>query len=278
MRSMHRSARTRTQGASAGLTGRTAGAGAPLTDVTYPPLDVPKPVARDLWIVDSGPLRAAGVMPLPVRMSVVRLADGGLWLHSPTRYDPDLHRALAEIGPIRHLVAPNIAHWTLLRDWQIHCPEALTWAAPNLRRRGQVRARMRAGLRLDRDLGDTAPPDWARDLRQVVVPGALGFREVAFFHDVSRSLILTDLVLNLEPGRLPAWMRPLARLVGITAPDGRAPAYLRGAVRLGGAEARRAAAALVALAPERVLFAHGAWFARDGTAALRRSLRWLLKT
>ncbi|MEE7478134.1 hypothetical protein MHIMP23_18005 [Methylobacterium hispanicum] len=204
-----------------------------MTDVTYPPLDVPKPVARDLWIVDSGPLRAAGVMPLPVRMSVVRLADGGLWLHSPTRYDPDLHRALAEIGPIRHLVAPNIAHWTLLRDWQIHCPEALTWAAPNLRRRGQVRARMRAGLRLDRDLGDAAPPDWARDLRQVVVPGALGFREVAFFHDVSRSLILTDLVLNLEPGRLPAWMRPLARLVGITAPDGRAPAYLRGAVRLG---------------------------------------------
>ena len=26
-------------------------------DITYPPLDVPKPVADGIWIVDSGPLR-----------------------------------------------------------------------------------------------------------------------------------------------------------------------------------------------------------------------------
>ena len=52
--------------------------------VTYPPLDVMKPVADGVWIVDSGPLRVLG-MPLPVRMTVVRLASGDLWLHSPTR-------------------------------------------------------------------------------------------------------------------------------------------------------------------------------------------------
>ncbi|KAB1072752.1 DUF4336 domain-containing protein [Methylobacterium planeticum] len=243
-----------------------------MSDPTYPPLDTPKPVAPDLWIVDSGPLRALG-LPLPVRMTVIRLQGGGIWLHSPTRYDPRLHRDIEALGPIRHLVAPNVAHWTFVADWQRHCPGAQTWAAPNLRERGPVR---RSNLQIDRDLGEAAPAEWSRDLRQVVVPGGLGFREVAFFHEASRTLILTDLVLNLEPAKLPWPVRPLAHLVGITAPDGRAPLYLRLVVRRRQREAARAAAALVGLRPERVVFSHGAWFDRDGTARLRRSLRWLL--
>ena len=36
-------------------------------------------------------------------------------------------------GSIRHLVAPNIAHWSFL--WQRQCPDAVTWAAPGLRER-----------------------------------------------------------------------------------------------------------------------------------------------
>lgn len=238
---------------------------------TYPPLDVLKPIAPDLWIVDSGPLRVLG-MPLPVRMTVVRLGNGDVWLHSPTRYDEGLRREIAAIGPIRHLVAPNVGHWTLLEAWQRHCPDALTWAAPELRTRSQVR---RSGLRIDRDLGDRVPSEWSHDLRQRVVPGGLGFREVAFFHEPSRTLILTDLVLNLEPSKLPWLMRPLARLAGVTAPDGRAPIYLRQVLRLRREEAARAGRDLVAWEPERVLFAHGAWFDRDATDRLRHALRWL---
>ncbi|GJD49675.1 hypothetical protein OPKNFCMD_2408 [Methylobacterium crusticola] len=247
-----------------------------MSTVTYPPLDVLKPVGPDLWIVDSGPVRALG-LPLPVRMTVIRLGGGDVWLHSPTRYDPGLHAAIEAIGPIRHLVAPNVAHCTFLEGWQRHCPGAVTWAAPGLRERRPLRRRAgRDAPRLDRDLADAAPPDWSGDLRQVVVRGGLGFREVAFYHPRSRSLVLTDLIVNLEPGRLPAPMRPLARLAGVSAPDGRAPAYLRVVVRLRRREAVLAARALVALEPERVLFSHGAWFARDGAARLRRSLRWLL--
>ncbi|KQT45361.1 hypothetical protein ASG52_14425 [Methylobacterium sp. Leaf456] len=247
-----------------------------MTDTTYPPLDTLKPVAPDLWIVDSGPLSAP--LPLPVRMTIAKLSDGTVWLHSPTRFDEGLARAIGGIGPIRHLVAPNIAHWMFLAAWQRRFPDAVTWAAPNLRQRGPVRRKVEAGrLRLDRDLGEQSPEAWAADIRQTVVPGGLGFREVAFFHVTSRSLILTDLVLNLEPQKLPWHLRLPLRLAGATAPDGRAPIYLRLAVRLGGRAASRAAAALVALAPQRVLFAHGAWFERDAAPALRRSLRWLLR-
>ena len=240
--------------------------------VTYPPLDVLKPVAEGLWIVDSGPLRMLG-MKLPVRMTVIRLAGGDLLLHSPTRFDEGLRQAMQRLGRIRHLVAPNSAHWRHVGDWQRRCPDAVTWAAPGLRERGQVK---RSGLRLDRDLAEAPPPDWAGEIEQMIVPGGIGFREVAFFHKPTHSLLLTDLVVNVEPGRLPPLMRLGARLVGATAPDGRAPVYLRLLVRMKRAEAARAAARLVAWEPERVIFAHGRWFDRDGAAALRRSLAWLL--
>jgi uncharacterized protein DUF4336 len=241
-------------------------------DVTYPPLDVLKPIAENLWIVDSGPQEAMG-LSLPVRMTVIRMGNGDVWLHSPTRFNSELRREIETLGPIRHLVAPNIAHWTHLKDWQKSCPAAKTSAAPNLRQRPQVR---KAGFRLDRDLKDTPPEDWGAEIEQAVVPGGVGFCEVAFFHRPTRTLILTDLIQNLEPEKLPLSTRLFARLTGVAAPDGRAPAYLRFVVRLRRKEAQEAVARMIAWSPERVIFSHGRWFERDGTANLKRAFAWLL--
>jgi hypothetical protein len=54
------------------------------------------------------------------------------------------------------------------------------------------------------------------------------------------------------------------------------PLYLRWVIRSRPEGAKEAAARLLAWAPERVIFAHGRWFDRDGAAALRRSLSWLI--
>jgi hypothetical protein len=238
---------------------------------TYPPLDVLKPVSDGLWVVDSGPLRVFG-LALPIRMTVVRLPSGDLWLHSPTRMTEELREQLEREGRIRHLVAPDVAHWSFLGDWQRRCPDALTWAAPGLQDRKQVQ---KAGLRMDRVLADTPPPEWAGEVEQVVVRG-IGFSEVDFFHRSSRTLIMTDLVQNLETEGLPAFTRFMARVNGVAAPHGRAPIYLRLVVRAKRRDAARAAARLVDWRPERVIFSHGRWFEQNGTAELRRSLDWLL--
>lgn len=240
----------------------------PAEQAVYPPLDVLKPVADEVWVVDSGPLVIARI-PLPIRMTVIRVSDGML-LHSPTRYDRDLRDAITAIGPIRHLVAPSFAHWIFMREWIAACPDAITWAAPGLRDRRQVR---RAGLRLDRDLGE---PAWD-GIEHCVIPGAGGFREVALLHRPSSTALLSDLVQNLEPEKLPVVARPLARLLGVAAPDGRAPVYLRALMRLRRRDAASAVSRVLAWESERVIFAHGRWFERDGAAALRRSFRWLVR-
>lgn len=236
---------------------------------TYDPVNTLKPLADDIWTVDSGPLH--GIAPL--RMTVIRLPDGSLLLHSPTTSTAALRAELDRIGPVRALLAPNPAHWMFAPEWQRTYPQALTWAAPGLRERSQVQ---KAGMRIDHDLPGGTPEQWAGVLDLVPVPGGLGFTEIAVFHRPSRTLILTDLVLNLEPQRLPALVRPLVRLLGSMAPHGHAPAHLRGIMRAGGEAAQQAAARLVALRPERLVFAHGRMFDGDATAALRTSLSWLL--
>ncbi len=238
----------------------------------YPPLDTPKPVAEDVFIVDSVLPGLLGAV-LPARMTVIRLPDGDLLLHSPTQFSLTLKRQLETLGRIRHLVAPNIAHWMFLKGWQESCPDAITWAAPGLRARSQVR---RSGVRLEHDLPEQAPSAWSEAIELVAVPGGLGFREVTLFHRPTRTLVLTDLVLNLEAEKLPAAMRLVARAFGCVAPDGMPPPYLRTVIKLRRRDAASAARSLLALQPERVVFAHGRWFESDGVAALRRSLRWLL--
>ena len=149
----------------------------------------------------------------------------------------------------------------------------MTWAAPNLPERKQVQ---RSGLRIDRVFSQATPSEWTHDLQQVVVPGGLGFREVAFFHGRTSTLLLTDLVVNLEPAKVPGFLRSFLWLAGMTAPNGMPPPYLRLVVKLRRTDAARAAKQPIALKPQQVVFAHGAWFERDGTAALRKSLRWLV--
>ncbi|HEY8575168.1 MAG TPA: DUF4336 domain-containing protein [Devosia sp.] len=240
-----------------------------MAEVTYPPLDIPKPLADDLWIVDSGHQMAGA--PLPVRMTVLRLPDGALLLHSPTRYTQATQAALEQLGSITHLVAPNTAHWSYMSEWQKHVPAATYWAVPGLRKR---RAVVKSGLRLDHDLPGQAEEVWQGAVKCILVNG-LGISEAALFHHPSRSLVLTDLVVNVETGKLPVPLSLGARLVGSTAPHGKAPIYARMAFKLGGSEATEAARRIVALAPDRVIFAHGQCFEHDAAARLKESLSWL---
>lgn len=233
----------------------------------YLPTDTPKQIGEGIWIVDGAPISAMG-LSMPVRMTVMRLGDGSLLLHSPIRHSPALAHAIAELGPVRHLVAPATAHWQFIAGWQRAFPDAVSWAVPGLRDRAQVK---RSGLRLEHDLGETAPAEWGGTIRQGLVRG-VGLTEAWLLHEPSATLVLTDLVQNLEPGRLPPVSAVAMRLARADA--GHPALQVRAALLAGGEQARSDIRAMVALAPEKVVFAHGAWFADDGAARLQRAFDW----
>src|SRR5215472_4517496 len=76
----------------------------------YEPINVYKLVAPNIGIVD-GPFEYLTVggakLPLPftTRMTVVRLSNGELFLHSPVKFEARLANELLGLGAVRHLVS-----------------------------------------------------------------------------------------------------------------------------------------------------------------------------
>ena len=165
----------------------------------YEPLNQYKPVARNIGIVD-GPfeyLTTAGVrLPLPfiTRMTVVRLGNGDLFIHSPIAFEPALADRLQAMGTVRHLVSPNQFHYAHIGEWSRAFPGAVAWASPRARKRARSRG---IDVHFDRDIGIEPPEEWRAEIDQTAVPGGI-FGEIVFFHKESKTLILADTIINLE--------------------------------------------------------------------------------
>ena len=239
----------------------------------YAPLRQPKAVAEDLWVVDGpeiGFAYAGLELPFPTRMTVVRLPDGGLWLHSPVAPDEALFARIEALGPVRFLIAPNSLHYWWLPDWAARYPDAEAWTVPGLERSAK------RPLPASRVLGDAASQAWAGAIDQAVAAGDM-LTEAVFFHRPSRTLILTDLIENFEPGRVrKPLLRLLLRLGGAADPDGKAPLDMQFSFFRKRRALRAVVRRMIGWAPERVILAHGRWYDRDGTAELKRAFRWVL--
>lgn len=225
-----------------------------------------RPFADRIWTVDGDRVRMLGI-PFDTRMTVVRLADGGLWLHSPVAATDARVQAIAALGPVAHIVAPNRFHHLFVGPWAARCPDAQVWADPALRRR-------RPELRIDHDLAPTAPPAWRDDLDQVYFAGSEFLPETVFFHRASRTLIVTDVLQNHDPTRDGWFWRGVKRLAGIVAPNGGAPRDWRLTVRDRDA-ARRSRDALLALDFDRLIVTHGLCFDRDARPFVERAFAFL---
>jgi hypothetical protein len=162
-------------------------------------MGTPKSLAPNLWIVDQ-PDFNTGVAKIGTRMTVIKLASGGLFLHSPTKLDEETKQALDAIGEVRAVVAPSRAHHLFVGDYIKTWPGAKLYGPPGLV--GDIqdfRARIgaRRDLKLDAVLSDEPASEWAGEIDQLLFKGATGLNEVVFFHRPSRSVIFTDLVFNV---------------------------------------------------------------------------------
>ena len=65
-------------------------------------------IATDLWVATQ-PLRFIG-LEIGSRMTVVRLPSQELVLISPIELDESGYQQLDQLGPVRHIIAPNLFH------------------------------------------------------------------------------------------------------------------------------------------------------------------------
>lgn len=245
---------------------------APLSKATgYEPLNTLRPVADDIWLIDGPAIRFKG-MPFSTRCTVVRLANGDLWAHSPTQLTQSLRTELDALGPVKYLIAPNWLHYSYISDWQGAYPNATAYAAPGVTART---AKKGMALTFDHTLGPQAAAPWAGQIEQMIVDGSKIHREAVFLHCASATLILSDLIENFETAKLPVWMRPLIWIAGIDDSDGKMPPDMRLTFRK--APLVKSVQRMIAWEPQRLILAHGRWYKHDAVGELRRAFRRILR-
>lgn len=221
-----------------------------------------RPLGRELWVAER-PQRAFGAV-IGARMTVVRLEDGGLWLHSPLPPDPPLLEALAALGPVAALVAPTLQQNPRLAEAAAAWPEAELYLAPEPAERQSAAA----------VLGDQPPPRWRHQIDQVPFRGAPRLGEVAFFHRESKTLLLAELAFNFRPGGAPdLWTRLVRWAQGVDRGFTASPALRRG---LEDAMAARASAdRLLRWDFERITVCHGEVLEEQARMRLAEALSWI---
>ena len=156
-----------------------------------------------------------------------------------------------------------------MREWADAFPDAVTWGLPQR----YILARMRRmDLRFTKHLSETAPVEWKAEIDQTLVPGGI-FKEFAFFHPTSKTLILTDTVLNIELHKINLPWRLAIRLTGMYYPFGQIFFGMRVPQLL---QRRKTSAALGKIRswqPERIVLSHGRCMEENVAETVHRLFR-----
>src|SRR5438093_6604651 len=113
-------------------------------------------LAPEIWVAEA-PLRWLGV-ELGRRMTVIRLSNGELLVHSPAELTSDLRDAFTELGQVRFVVPASRFHGHLyMEQYREAYPQVELFAAPVLESR-------RRDLSFQGHLGDDAAPRWSEDI------------------------------------------------------------------------------------------------------------------
>lgn len=222
-------------------------------------------IASGLWGADATTCLGLGIT-FPNRMVVVRLASGGLMLHSPVPIDDELGEELRAIGPVELIVAPNLFH-------HLYVPAAAA-RYPNARVLGAIGfAKKRPDIEWDGFLDEQQVPELEGSLLRIRHRGTVA-RENVFFHEESRSLIVTDLVFNIHDTENFA-SRLFFGLLGVRGKVKQSPAF-RFIATKDHAAAGAGLRDLLALDWNRLIPAHGPVVDVDAKARFAAGTSWML--
>ena len=225
-------------------------------------------IGENLWAHES--LIHEVVLPflrIPIwhRMTVLRLANGEVLLHSPTRLNSELRAAIDALGPVTSVIAPSWWHDLHLEETLSLYPRARLFAAPIL---------LRSNLHVSAQaLSEVAPDLWKEQVVQTHVEGiALHFDEFVFYHRASRSLILADLLAD-DNAFVGGFLRRLVRVA-----SGTGPCFPR-VFRLAVVNRKRFKASIERVLEwdfDRIIVGHGSIIETEGREAFRNAFQWLL--
>src|ERR1700693_1699504 len=87
-------------------------------------------LAPDLWIATRSFTNELGLGTS--RMTVIRLRDGRILVHSPEPIERGLRSGVGHLGRVGALIAPTLFHHQFISEWRSAFPEAKAFGVPGL--------------------------------------------------------------------------------------------------------------------------------------------------
>lgn len=222
-------------------------------------------VAENIWCLEQ-PLRVPLFGNLGSRMTVIRLQDNALMLISPVKFSKVVKRELKELGEVKYLIAPNLHHHLHLAHARSAFPQARVYGPSSLQKK-----------RKDIPFSETLLPGksfpWNDEIEMVFFPGRGSIDEFVFFHRLSRTLIVTDLIFNIQRGEslLSHFALKMNRGIGL------------GMTRIGKyifkdrLVLKQNLKTILAWKPEHLVVAHGDVVHHETTRRIEAAFEWLSK-
>ncbi|BDM83286.1 DUF4336 domain-containing protein [Acaryochloris marina] len=161
-------------------------------------------IASNIWTIEAEGFvyyrpPAQPRYPYPHRAVVIRLRNNTLFVHSPIALTPAIKKEVDTLGTVKYLVSPNHIHHLHLGEWSEAYPAAILYASPGL-------IAKRKGLTFEKTLStDNPESEWEGQIEQSIFKSWNGwFDELVFFHCESRTVVLTDMIMDFNPSTFSA--------------------------------------------------------------------------
>lgn len=220
-----------------------------------------KNIGENIWIFER-PFKLFGA-EFGNRMTIFKLADGGLLLHSPVALDTALKDQISTFGPVTYIVTPNAFHGLFVDEWLAAFPDARHLSA---KANGQNRSAPLTSV----TLAELSP-----EIEAVQIAGIPKLNETAFFHKSSRTLILTDLAFNIDKD-VSLWSRLFFSLNGAYGKFG--PSRLMRSMVEDPAALKTSLLKIFEWEFEQIVISHGMVVERHGKAVMHHAFQNYLMT
>ena len=154
-----------------------------------------KKFQKDIWIKDY-PLSFMGI-PLGTKMTVVRYAENKIVLISPVPLDEQEVLQIRDLGAVFYIIAPNNFHHLFVAETKEKFSEAKVLCSLGLEKK-------RSDIAFDEVIQEPKDLEGGLTLLPLVGFGVLmpsgrqPVNEIVIYHPPSKTLILTDLVININ--------------------------------------------------------------------------------
>ena len=218
-------------------------------------------VPKQIWYAQQ--FLRFGPIKIQTRMTVIRLRDGALWVHSPIDPIPSLLAELSSLGEVRYVVAPNRTHHLYFRQFLKAFPQAKGFVAPGLAEKNN-------------DLSPypvlPMPGPWGGELQSWFIDGLPVLSETVWFHENTGTLLLTDLLFFFGTANT-GLAKLVARLLGVY--DRLGMSLTMKLMTKDEQALRRSIEPLLLLPVQRIVLAHDQVIEEQPALRLKEAFEWL---